>query len=384
MLPLPDVQLYLRPGIVEFGWGHPDAALLPVEAIGRAAAHALASAGQSALAYGAEQGPGRLIEQLRQFLAAREDNLPDPAQLMITGGVSQALDLLCTLLTKPGDIVLVEAPTYHLSLRIMRDHNLDLIPVPTDAQGMRVDALEGLLELLQAHGRQPRLLYTVPTFSNPSGATMPAERRAALSAIARRAGFYVIEDDVYRELWYDTPPPAPLFAMGPPGPVIRLGSFSKILAPGLRLGWMQAPPEIVRRCIGGGLLDSGGGVNHFTAHVVAALFELGLIEAHLEQLRRAYQQRRNSLLEALARNLPSGSTWMPPLGGYFIWLRLPEGLNSSELLPQAEAAGVAYLPGTRFFTGDEGHNYLRLSFSLLPLSDLAEGARRLGAFLRQM
>jgi DNA-binding transcriptional MocR family regulator len=383
MLPLPDGQLYLRPEIIEFGWGHPDAALLPVEAIGAAATHALADAGQAALAYGAEQGPGRLIEQLRRFLAAREANPPDPAQLMITGGVSQALDLLCTLLTKPGDIVLVEAPTYHLSLRIMRDHGLDLIPVPTDAQGLRVDALEGLLELLQAHGRQPRLLYSVSTFSNPSGATLPAERRAALSAIARRAGFYVIEDDVYRELWYDTPPPAPLFAMGPPGPVIRLGSFSKILAPGLRLGWMQAPAEIVRRCVGGGLLDSGGGVNHFTAHVVAALFELGLIEPHLEHLRQAYQQRRNSLLAALARNLPAGCTWMPPLGGYFIWLRLPEGFNSAALLPQAEAAGVAYLPGDRFFTGDEGHTYLRLSFSLLPIAELAEGARRLGAILRQ-
>jgi len=375
---LPDLQLYERPGIVELKWGHPAFGLLPVDEVRQAAQVALERDGALALAYGAEQGPRRLIEQLCARLERLEGAAPDPQQVMITGGVSQALDLLCTLLTQPGDVVLVESPTYYLALRVFRDHGVELVPVPADEEGLRVEALEEALATLRRAGRRARLLYLVPTFNNPTGRTLGIERRQALAALAEREGLTVLEDDVYRELWYEVPPPPPLYSLMPAGPVVRLGSFSKVLAPGLRLGWMLASPEIVRRCTGSGLLDSGGGVNHFTAHVVAALMELGLLDRQVERLRAAYRERRDALLAGLARYLPDECRWVAPGGGFFVWLRLPAGVDSEAFLPVAEAAGVSYVPGARFYTGGGGGEYCRLAFTLVSLEELEEGGRRLG------
>ncbi len=380
---LPNVQLALRPGIVELGWGHPSMDLLPEAAVAEAARHALRRYGQEALSYGAEQGPGCLIEALCRWLGQREDPAPQAAQVLITGGASQALDLLCTLLTRHGDIVLVESPTYHLALRILRDHGLVLVPVPGDADGLSPDGLAEALEALRLRGQRPRFLYLVPTFGNPTGVTLSLGRRARLVSLAQQADLLVIEDDVYRELWYDVPPPPALFSLAPDGPIVRLGSFSKMLAPGLRLGWLQAAPDIVRRCVRSGLLDSGGGVNHFTAHVAAALLERGLLDGHLELLRRAYRQQRDALLDALARFLPPGCHWYTPGGGFFVWLALPDGCDSARLLPIAEEAGVSYVPGVRFFASGGGSSYARLAFSLLAPQELAEGARRLGRVLEK-
>ena len=375
---LPDVQLSLRPGIVDFSWGHPDPSLLPAADMARATAHALAEAGPLALSYGAEQGPGRLIEQMCSRWARLEGAAPDPEQVFITGGISQGLDLLCSLLTRPGDVALVESPVYHLALRIFRDHRLDLVPVAGDEQGLRADALEAQLVALARTGRKASFLYTVPTFGNPSGTTLPLDRRAQVLAQAGQAGLIVLEDDVYRELWYDAVPPPAMFRLAGPATVVRLGSFSKVLAPGLRLGWLMAPAAIVRRCTGSGVLDSGGGVNHFTAHAVAAYLALGLLDAHVERLRNAYRPRRDALLDALARYLPPGIGWVRPGGGFFIWVCLPEGIDSGALLPAAEAAGVSYLPGRLFCSDGGGQRYLRLAFALLPAAELEEGARRLG------
>ncbi len=378
----PDIQLSLRPGIVEFGWGHPDLALLPVAGLADAAALALRQAGPAALAYGAEQGPGRLIEGLRTRFAAQEAAAPAAGEVLITGGVSQALDMLCTLLTQPGDPILVQSPVYHLALRIFRDHGLQLVAVSADEHGLRPDALEAALAGLARQGRTAPLLYTVPAFANPSGASLSEERARALVRLAEQAGTLILEDDVYRELWYDAPPPPAVYGLAPVGRVVRLGSFSKILAPGLRLGWLLAAPEIVGRCVGCGMLDSGGGVNHFTAHVVAAFIELGLLDSQVAGLRREYRARRDALVAALASEMPGGCRWLTPGGGFFVWFGLPVGLDSAALLPAAEAGGVSYLPGARFCTDGRGREELRLAFSLLLPADMAEGARRLGAVIR--
>lgn len=378
---LADTQLFLRPGIIELGWGHPDPALLPAANIARAAEIALRCASATALAYGAEQGPRQLLASLAGWLSQREGAAIRPEQLFITGGVSQALDLLCTLLSRPGDAVLVQAPVYHLALRIFADHGLALMPVASDEQGLRVDAVAAALADLAAQGRSPRFLYTVPTWCNPTGVSLTDDRRRALVALAERHGLLILEDDVYRELWYDAPSPPALGSLAPET-VIRLGSFSKILAPGLRLGWLVAPPALVKRCVGCGLLDSGGGLNHFTAHVVAAYLELGLLDDHIARLRAAYRGRRDALLAALARHLPAGCRWQRPGGGFFAWVELPQGCDAAALLPAAEAAGVSYVPGARFFAGDGGARYVRLAFSLLAAGELEEGARRFGAALR--
>jgi 2-aminoadipate transaminase len=380
---LPDIQFFNREGVIELKWGSPSFDLLPVVGVQRAAQEALERGGALALSYGAEQGPGHLIDQLCARLGRLEGTAPPREQMMITGGVSQALDMLCALLTQPGDVALVESPVYHLALRILQDHRLELVPVPADESGLRVDVLEETLAALQREGRWPSLLYTVPTFNNPTGATMSLERRKAVVKLAQQEGLLVLEDDVYRELWYDSPPPPSIYDLAPAGPVVRLGSFSKVMAPGLRLGWMLAAPEIIQRCTASGQLDSGGGVNHFAAHVVAAFVDLGLLDRHVEELREAYRQRRDGLLDGLASHLPEGCAWERPGGGFFVWLRLPPGVDGTALVPAAETAGVSYVPGARFFTGGGGERYCRLAFTLATLEELEEGARRLGAVLRE-
>jgi 2-aminoadipate transaminase len=394
---LPDIQPVLRPGMVEYGWGDPSPDLLPAVDLARAAEIALRQRGPQALTYGAEQGPGHLIEALRGWLARQEGKAPPEQEIFITGGVSQALDLICTLFTRPGDTVLVESPVYHLALRIFRDHGLEVVPAAAREDGLRADELAKVLESLHAHGLHPRFLYTVPTFNNPTGMTMPLAERQAVVAVAQRAELLVLEDDVYHALWFDAPPPASMYTLAPDvnsgptpgaerepapaGTIVRLGSFSKILAPGLRLGWLTAPPDIVRKCTQCGLLDSGGGVGHFAAHVVAEFIELGLLDGHVEQLRRAYGRRRDALLDALARHLSPACSWRAPGGGFFMWLRLPEGYHSQRFLRQAETAGVSYVPGGRFYAGAADDRCARLAFSMLPLEELEDGVRRLASLL---
>ncbi len=221
----------------------------------------------------------------------------------------------------------------------------------------------------------------MPTFGNPTGLTLAPARREALAALAQEAGLLILEDDVYRELWYDAPPPPPLSRLAP-GAVVRLGSFSKLIAPGLRLGWLVAAPELVQRCAGSGQLDSGGGLSHFAAHVVAAYLDLGLLDGQIEHLRGEYRRRRDALLAALAQQLPAGCQWSAPGGGFFVWVQLPEGCDSVALAAAAAGAGLSYVPGPRFCAGGGGERCLRLAFSLLPAEDLLEGARRLGKVLR--
>ena len=378
MLDLPTIQLIRRPGIIELGWGHPNAALLPVDGMRQAAAHALDRWGADALNYGADQGAGPLLAWLSDRIARTEGRAPALDEIMITGGVSQALDQICTLCTQPGDIALVESPTYHLAIRILRDHPLELLSIPADEDGLRIDALAKMIAALRRTGRRPRLLYCVPTFHNPTGASLQAERRTALVSLAAAEQMLIIEDDVYRELSYDGPPPPSLWSLAPPDTVVRLGSFAKSLAPGVRLGWLTAGPTIAGRLIGSGLLDSGGGVNHFSSLMVTAFCASGQYDQQIARLRTAYRTRRDTLLAGMAAHLPPSCTWTTPGGGFFVWVRLPEGMDAAALLPRAEAAGVAYLPGALFHSGGGGTNTLRLAFSLYDPDELIEAARRLG------
>ncbi|PDW04453.1 PLP-dependent aminotransferase family protein [Candidatus Viridilinea mediisalina] len=380
---LPDIQLVVRPGIVELGWGHPDPALLPADGLAAAAALTFAAHGHSALAYGAEQGPGRLLTALSERLGRLEGVTPPTEQLMITGGTSQALNLLCGQLSRPGDVVLVEAPTYHLALRIFADHGLRVVAVPGDAQGMHVETARTLLQILRSRGERVAFLYIVSNFGNPTGASLAPDRRYALATMARHEALMVLEDDAYGELWYDAPPAPTIYNLMPAGPIVRLGSFAKVLAPGLRLGWMLADPALVQRCVRSGMLDSGGCVNQFTAHMVASFIAQGQLDQHITNVRNHWRERRDAILAVLARQLPAGCTWNPILGGFFVWVRLPPHLDTQALLPRAEAAGVSYLPGARFFAEGSGQHYLRLSFSLLPPQALELGVKRLGAVLRK-
>jgi 2-aminoadipate transaminase len=378
---LPTLQIELRPGIIELGWGHPPPDLLPVEQIQRAAGATLARYGAEALTYGHPAGPGALIEWLCERTGRSEGRTPAPDEVLITGGNSQAFDQILTLCTQPGDTVLVESPTYHLAVRILREHPVNLVGIPMDQDGLIVDALTETLADLRRQGIRPRLLYSIPTYHNPTGVSLSLARRRALVEVAAEAGLLIVEDDVYRELSYDGPAPPSLWSLAPPGMVVRMGSFSKSLAPGLRLGWLTGGRKLVQRMADGGLLDSGGGINHFTALVVAELCASGDFDEQVARVRTVYGARRDALLAALRDQLPPGCSWCFPGGGFFVWLTVPAGVRSADLLPLTEQAGVSFLPGERFFLDGGGARQLRLSFSLYPPKTLVEAMKLLSAAL---
>lgn len=371
-------QAPVREGVVELSIGQPDPSLLPSVALADAAASALRRYGSEALGYGAEAGPGPLLDWLRDHLARIDQRAPDDDELMVTAGNSQGLDLAATVFTRGGDVALVEVPTYHLALGILHDHDLEIVGVETDDDGLRLDSLADTIERLQTAGRRVRLLYTIPTFGNPTGRTMPLERRRAIAALSRQHDLVVVEDDAYRELAFEGLPPPSIGAVDPGAPIIRLGSFSKTLAPGLRLGWMTGPASLVRRVVIGGLVMSGGGLNPLIGLTVAEFAAAGSYERNVEHLRRTYRARCDVFVAALRAAIPE-ARFAIPTGGYFVWLRLPGEIDSREVLPAAEAGGLTYVPGALFdASGSLDRSWLRLAFTRYGEEDLALGARRLG------
>ncbi len=390
---LPITEFVPLPGAYDLAWGHPDPTLFPVEELAKVASRTLRHFGPDALAYGAPAGPGPLVEALCRRLAEVDARAPRTSEICITAGVSAALEQAATLLTRPGDAVLVEAPTYHFALRILESHSLQIHPVPFDADGLVVEALPQVLACLRASGRRARFLYTIPTFHNPTGLTLADSRRRALVELAAAEGLLLVEDDVYRELSYDGPPPASLWSLAPTGTVLRLGSFAKSLAPGLRVGFLTADEELVSRFSGQAFLHSGGSLSHLPSLLVATCMREGRYAANVERLQAAYRERRDALLEALAREMPAGTTWTRPGGGYFTWVTLPQG-NARALRPAVQEAGSGYIPGPTFLRpAPEGsppagpwavaaERSFRVAWSRFAPTELQESVRRLGLALR--
>jgi 2-aminoadipate transaminase len=378
----PALQFVERPGILDLSWGHPHPSLLPVREWAAEVQETSRTFGWQTLAYGYAAGPGPLIEWLAGHLAQAEGSSTAPARFFVTAGASHALSLVATVLAEPGDIIVVDSPTYHYGLRILRDRGVRIVKAPTDADGIDTEALGAMLSALRGQGRRVAMLYLVPTFGNPTGRSLPGQRRQDLVQVALRAGTTIVEDDTYRELAYDRPSPASLWQIADGSGVVRIGSFSKTVAPGLRLGWINADPDIVRRLMSLGYIDSGGGVNHATAFAMATFGDRGAYREHVERVRGAYERRRDTLVHALAAEAP-GLVVPSPAGGWFLWLPLPDGLTASTLLPVAERHGVSFVPGTEFYLdGDEGERYIRLAFSFLTPRELAEAAGRLTAAMR--
>jgi 2-aminoadipate transaminase len=367
------------PGVIDLAWGHPDPTLLPVQELRQATHRAMERHGPDILEYGSTAGSPPLIDFICARLAETDARAPIPAEVVITSGASQGLDLVATLLLDAGDTVLVDVPTYHLAISILADHPVRLEAVASDADGVVLDDLERVVSQLRHAGERPRLLYTIPTFHNPTGRNVSLERREALVALAARDDLLIAEDDTYRELSYDGPPPPSLWALDRAGCVLRIGSFAKSVAPGLRLGYVTATAEIATRLATGGLLDSGGGMNHFAATVLAEYAEVGDYVRQIERFHTAYRAQRDRLLEGLAAHLPDTASWSRPAGGYFVWVQLPPGIRADQLQPVAIAHGMAFLPAHRFFLDDsQAPGALRLAFSMVPPETLEEATRRLG------
>jgi 2-aminoadipate transaminase len=354
--------------VLDLGAGHPDPALLPAHLLRRAAATVLADEGRAVLGYGPERGAAEFRSALAGFLERQTGGASDPERLFVTAGASMALDLLCTLLTTPGDTVVVGEPTYHLALRTFRDHGLQVEGVPSDADGVDVADLERLLT-----ERRVRLVYLMPSFANPDGSSLSAARRARVVELAHEHDVWVVADDVYQLLPL-AGAPSPGFPLGA-SKVLTLGSFSKVLAPGLRLGWIEGDPDVLARLEASGVLQSGGGLNPVPEALVGELLHDGSLDEHLVRLRSAYAERALALTAAVRRDIPQ-ARFHPPQGGYFVWLRLP-GVDADTLLATALASGVRFQPGSRFSHRDALHDRVRLSFSRYPAAIAAEGVRRL-------
>ena len=351
------VQTDLPSGLIDLGSGNPSLELLPMEMLARAAESYFSAGDRRTLQYGAEQGNGFFLGALANFLSPNYGFTVNPDALFATTGASTALSLICTMFTQPGDAIVVEEPTYFLALSIFADHRLEIHRIPMDRDGLDVDALEDIIATVQ-----PKFVYTIPSFHNPASITMSQERREKLVSLAQEHDFLVIADEVYQFLAFTREPPQPFGGYtGQIEQVVSINSFSKILAPGLRLGWIQAHHRIIKRLVKCGLMDSGGGLNPFTSAVVYYLIESGDLTDNIRQLRDVYQLRLEAMAESLERYLPEANYWLPQ-GGYFFWVRLP-GRDTGKIREQAWKRKVDFRPG-RLFSSEEGlKDYLRLSFS---------------------
>jgi DNA-binding transcriptional MocR family regulator len=371
-------QFSIPPGFIDLGLGDPQFSLLPLETMRRAAGERLSKTDPGFLQYGAEQGDGSFRQSLAKFLTHGYHHPVDPASLFITNGASMGLHLICMLFTKPGDTVFVEEPTYFLALRIFADHDLKLVPIHTDENGLDVEHLEE--KLAECH---PKFLYIVPTYQNPTGHTMPTIRRRELLNLSHQHNFLIVADEVYHFLCYSGKTPKPFAADVNTGNVISLGSFSKILAPGLRLGWIQTDEKIIQRFVNSGLLDSGGGMNPFTSAIVTQVLENGSLDENIAKLIAIYSGRVKIMDTVLRRHIPS-MEFTTPKGGYFFWVKLPKKINAAELQRRSKAFKVGFRPGVLFSSKNSMQDYIRLSYVFYEAEELEQGILRLKNSLEKM
>ncbi len=369
--PLPILQTQLPPGVIDLGLGNPPLSLLPLDIIRSAAQKVLSQSDNSFLQYGAEQGDGYFRLALSEFLSQDYGFEVAPETLFITTGISNALDLLCTLFTEAGDTIFVEEPSYFLVLKIFADHRLRVVPIETDEDGLILESLEEKLTRYK-----PKFLYTIPTHQNPSGRTLTETRRARLIELSRQYDFLILADEVYHLLNYSGEPPKSFGSYAHIENVISLGSFSKILAPGLRLGWIQAHANIINRLVTCGLLDSGGGLNPFTSAIIREVIESGDLERNVVRLIGIYRPRV-ALMDTLLREHLPAVTYSVPHGGYFFWVRLPEGIDATELRKKAQAFKADIRPGALFSSQNGLRNYMRLCFVFHDENEIEEGIVRL-------
>jgi DNA-binding transcriptional MocR family regulator len=369
------------PDIISLAYGMPDPALFPTAGLAAAAEEALRDPARYAVAlqYGNVGGNPLLLTELGRKLQAEEGRPVEAGSLVMTNGSSQAIALVVQALASPGDVCLCEAPTFLGTIHHIRFQGVRTVPVSLDDEGLDVESLEQEIRRLEAAGTPPRFLYTIPTFNNPAGVTMSLGRRRALLDIAARHGVPIIEDDAYRDLRFEGEPVPTLHALDREGLVVRLGTFSKIVAPGVRLGFVLADPAVIERVLA---FKAEGSTNGFASMVVGTFMRGGGLAAHIETLRVAYRARRDAMNEALVREMPAGVTWTRTEGGFFLWLTVPSRADMTKVQARAAEERVVALAGTECFPDGRGTHNLRLAFSLQPPERIAEGIRRLGRAIR--
>ncbi|MFJ2163482.1 PLP-dependent aminotransferase family protein [Streptomyces sp. NPDC087856] len=364
-----------RPEVINFAGGLPAPELFDAAGIAAAYQAVLTETPARALQYATTEGE----PVLRTALAARTSarGLATGADdLLVTTGSQQALSLLATALLEPGDVVLVEQPCYLAALQVFAFAGARIVAVPGDAAGVDPEALDELVVR-----ERPKLFYTVPTFQNPTGRTLPADRRAAVAEVAARRGLWIVEDDPYGELRFEGARLPWIAAQaGAADRTVLLGSFSKVMAPGLRLGWLRAPTDLLRACV---VAKQAADLHTPTVNQLAAARYLADndLDAHVARVAAVYRDRRDAMLAGLPNSLPEGSSWERPEGGMFLWARLPESYDTTELLARVVRQDVAYVPSAPFYAGEPDRSTMRLCFVTQTPGEIREGLRRLGAGL---
>ena len=365
------------PGVLSMTGGFPNPATFPTAELDELAGRLVREDAGVALQYTACEG----IPSVREYLADRQEQLqgrrPDGDELIVTSGGMECITLMCQALIEPGDAIAVEAPTYLAALMAFRRAEAEPVPIAMDEDGLRVDELEARLDA----GLRPKFVYTVPEYQNPTGRTLPLERRRELVDLCRRHQLLILEDVAYRELPFDDEAVLPTLWSLAPDLVLQTGTFSKSFFPGVRLGWAAGPAELVAELAAAkqNTDQCAGGLGQ---RMVEEYGRGGGFERHLPAARALYASHWAALSAALERHMPAGVGWTEPAGGFLTWLTLPAGLDTLSLRPAALAAGVAYVPGPPFHVGDEGRNALRLSFSHLTEPELETAVERLAGVVR--
>jgi len=378
---LPELLVDIKDGVIDLGWGHPSPYLHPLEQMEHASEKLFNLESTTPLQYGAAQGYGPFLENLAMFLSNQSmyTGTVSPLDLFLTAGASQGIDLACTLFAEAGDTVCVEEPTYFVIERILQDHHLNISGIPIDSEGIVISDFRKKLE----SGLKPKFIYTIPTFQNPTGISLSVERRKQLVLLAEEYDFYIFADEVYQLLDFDVETPSSLINFDKSDRVIEFGSFSKILAPGLRTGWIHSSQKIISLFKNAALTFSGGGFNHFTSVLISNFIELGYLGKNIDFLKKIYAERAKIMGDALLENFGDSISFIYPQGGFYYWLEFTKNIDAEKFLPLAERHGVSFRPGNVFSTSDTFRSNLRLTYALYDSNNLVEGITRLAKAYRE-
>jgi 2-aminoadipate transaminase len=365
-----------RPEVISLAGGLPDTATFPPASFAAQMTKIAQESAAEALQYGPTEGFEETKDCIAEVMAA-EGMHPDREDIIVTTGGQQAIDLVAKTFIDPGDPVICEAPTYAGAVPVFSAYEAEVHQVPTDDEGMRIDELESTIDRLAAEGRRPKFIYSVPTFQNPAGVTLSGERRRRLVELAREREVQIVEDNPYALLRYEGEPQEPLYKLDGGDYVIYLGTFSKILSPGIRLGWLCAPPPVMEKTVLG-KQAADLCTSTLTQYFVREYFEEGRWRDYVSEVTAIYRERRDAMLEALERHLPRQATWTHPEGGLFVWATLPEYIDTGDLLAKALRENVAFVPGAAAFTDGRRTSSMRLNFSGVGIDDIREGIARIG------
>ena len=370
-----------RPEVISLAGGLPDTSSFPPETFAAVAQRIAHESCAKALQYGPTEGLAETKDCIAEVMHAEGMRI-DPDHLIVTTGGQQVIDLVTKTLIDPGDVIVAEAPTYPGAVPTFSSYEADVVQIDIDADGMRIDLLEERLTQLERDGRRPKFIYTVPSFQNPAGVTMSLERRQRLVDLAAEREILVLEDNPYGLLRYEGQPLPPLYALDGGVYVMYLGTFSKILSPGIRLGWVVAPAPVLEK-INLGKQAADLCTSTLSQLMVQAYFEEARWHDYVESLTEIYRARRDTMLDALAEFFPPEAEWTRPAGGLFIWATLPDFIDTTDLLARALRDNVAFVPGEAAYLDGRGRNAMRLNFSASDEEAIREGVRRIGKVVRE-